>query len=858
MWNWLKTRRTLQRDNEILAAQLQAATPTVYDRLGMGQGSGGYGAMIGFGGPDDGSDAEMVRHFRLWNYVAISRICYKIAEAFPNVSRIITDDDEERQRLTVSQRQHIRQRYGSVMQAHEDLEPVAEAHPLLRLLHSVNPEDWWGTFIYETVMFWQLTGQFYWWVIPNNAGLPGELWVLPTQWVQAKYDKEGALIGYEVTPDGDARRKSLIPADQILTGKHKSPMGKEQAHSPTQAGSQWIDNSESIEAARWQTFQNGPLPSVSIELDPEHYAKPDPDVLRAVKERFVARYGGTARAGEPMIAPPGMKVSPFSMKPSEMDFPDTIDQVRDQVLALHGVPKVIAGITTDVNRSTIYGANLIFCESTVNPLLSLLAGIMNEKLAPRFGEGLRIWFDDARPADAEEEREETKLDWQMGAITPNERRSERGREPIEDRAADSAYIPLAIQPVGGTALEEEISDDIADDNPAGDETDDPDETLEDMEENEAARFNLRPSRNGAKTNGETRRRGDGFDVRRNGRGSNGQAVKETKVLRPTAGELHAEGLARPAGKRRQGRQGILTPRSVWQARRMERVFKAWQKVRNAQEENITLAIGMYFEKMAVRAGERMEGMLRTDQPFISDELWVDADVDLWVQYVSPAIITAMLAGNKLEMTQLGIEMPEPEELVAASLVGDRSVTQREPIRRANRDEFFERYPGTPDIFVEMPPEVQEDIVQYLKRREIPDWQEISNTQRKKVEKRIATALEEGWSGRDMVKEIKSIIRTGAYKGQAMTIARTEGTSAMNHAGQTVRDLNAIPNKMWISTLDAETRRKTFNHIDPNYQTRPNASPFDVSGEQLMYPGDRAASGGNIINCRCDSSGMMDI
>ena len=190
-------------------------------------------------------------------------------------------------------------------------------------------------------------------------------------------------------------------------------------------------------------------------------------------------------------------------------------------------------------------------------------------------------------------------------------------------------------------------------------------------------------------------------------------------------------------------------------------------------------------------------------------------------------------------------------------VGDRSVTQREPIRRANRDEFFERYPGTPDIFVEMPPEVQEDIVAYLKRREIPDWQEISNTQRKKIEKRIAEGLAEG-SQKDLVAEIESIIRRGAYRGQAMAIARTEGTSAMNHSAQTVRDLNAIPQKMWISTLDAYTRRGKFNHFDPNWQQVPNASPFQVSGEQLMYPGDRNGSAGNIINCRCDSSGVVAI
>jgi len=35
---------------------------------------------------DAGTPGELVKHYRLWNYVAISRICYKIAEAFPNVT----------------------------------------------------------------------------------------------------------------------------------------------------------------------------------------------------------------------------------------------------------------------------------------------------------------------------------------------------------------------------------------------------------------------------------------------------------------------------------------------------------------------------------------------------------------------------------------------------------------------------------------------------------------------------------------------------------------------------------------------------------------------------------------------------
>ena len=827
--DWLKTRSKLKRENDRLRAEIQSASETIYSHLGP---KGQYGSYLGYG-PDSGSDEELVRHFTLWNYVAISRIGYKIAEQFPKVSRAV-NEGEASQTLSVKQMQHIRRQHGGIIQSHEELAPVDSTHPLLRLLHEVNPEDWWGTFIYETIMFWQLTGEFYWWVIPNNAGMPAQMWVIPTQWMKPNYDRVGNIESYTVTPDGDRQRAKPIPADQIITGKHKSPISKSKCHSPTAAGSQWIDNSESVEQARWNTFRNGPLPSVSIELDREQYAKPDPDVLRAVKDRFVARYGGTARAGEPIIAPPGMKVSPFSMKPAEMAFPETIDQVRDQVLALHGVPKVIAGITSDINRATIYGANLIFCENTINPLLSLLAGIMSEKLAPKFGSDLRIWFDDARPADAEAEREEVKLDWTMGAITPNERRISRGREPVDDPGADELYVTTVSIPMGSTDAEQ-----------AGHE----------------------PSRNGkANGNGQDQRRSEQLDVRRNGRGSNGQAVKE-KVLRSERRELLAEGLARTSRESRRRTGGILTPSPVWQSRRLEKVSKAWHEIRQHHEDQISAAVTGYFRELSDAVAERLSGSMSSD---LLENLFVEGDAQMWRKAVGPSWVRAMLAGAQFEMTQLGIEMPEPSELVAASWVRQAEEEPPPPLIDPGSPEialeFFADYGGAPSIFLEMPVQVQEDIIQYLKGREVQQWMMITETQRKKIEKVIAEGLTEGWGGREMEAEIKSIIRQGAYKDQAMTIARTEGTSAMNHSSQTVRVVNSIPQKVWISTIDNFTRRgappQGFDHanppIGPNGQTVPNEDHFLVSGELLMYPGDRSGSAGNIINCRCDASGVVDI
>ena len=847
MIGWFKSRRALRDENRRLLAQLQAAEPTVYDRLGGGSSS--YSTMFGLG-TDDSDVSELVKHYRLWNYVAISRICFKVAEQFPYVSRVIDAEAGQPSELTMNQRRHIRQSCGSIMQTHQDLEPVHESHPLLRLLHEVNPEDWWGTFVYETVMFWQLTGQFYWWVIDNRAGLPSEMWVLPTQWVEQKWSREGELIGYEVTPDGDVRRRALIPPEQIISGKHKSPLGKSQAQSPTAAGSEWIDNAESVEKARWMTFQNGPLPSVSIELDPEQYAKPDPEVLRAVKDRFVARYGGTARAGEPIIAPPGMTVKPFSMKPAEMDFPDTMEQVRDQVLALHGVPKVIAGITTDVNRATIYGANLIFCENTVNPLLSLLSGIMTEKLSPRFGKGLRIWFDDARPDDAEAEREETRLDWALGAITPNERRSERGREPLEGTLANSTFTALGVQPIGGVDF---------------DEPDEPEEPVEvdeiELPEEAAWEFNR-----GGDGNGEANGSRDALDDRRRGQGANGRAGRQEEIEIATASAERGDP-QRVAPVPRQVRGGaILTPRAVWQRRRISRLLRAWELLRYEQERMMMPRIERYFGRLAAKVKQRVRGMMGDSGLFISDLLFEASDEQMWAEEMAPAYLISLISGATFEMEQLNIEMPKPEDLVAASLSWVKQDAKSDADRigvEPDRTEFFERYPGLPAIFVEMPPQVQADVIGYLERRQIESWKGITGTTRRKVEDLISKGLAEGWDGRTMVREIERLIDRGAYHGQATAIARTESTAAMNFSEQSVRSANGIPDKMWISTLDADTRpgsgRGRWNHRAPNGMTVPNSTAFLVSGEMMMHPGDMEnGSAGNVVNCRCMASGVVSL
>lgn len=53
--------------------------------------------------------------------------------------------------------------------------------------------------------------------------------------------------------------------------------------------------------------------------------------------------------------------------------------------------------------------------------------------------------------------------------------------------------------------------------------------------------------------------------------------------------------------------------------------------------------------------------------------------------------------------------------------------------------------------------------------------------------------------------------------------------------------------VWNAVMDERTRD---DHADADQQVVNLGDPFEVGGEELMYPGDPAGSDGNVINCRC--------
>lgn len=104
---------------------------------------------------------------------------------------------------------------------------------------------------------------------------------------------------------------------------------------------------------------------------------------------------------------------------------------------------------------------------------------------------------------------------------------------------------------------------------------------------------------------------------------------------------------------------------------------------------------------------------------------------------------------------------------------------------------------------------------------------------------------------EMRKRLMKIVnKSNFYKWQALRIARTETTFAMNQAAQISGEVSGVVmEKVWITSIDGREREI---HRYANGQAVPLDGFFIVGGEKMKFPGDwlNGASAKNLVNCRC--------
>lgn len=456
---WLKAAagKTRKRTGEALFASLSS-----------------FGGMFGLPGSWGHDKLEQARHYRLWTYVAVRAIAEQIAQHPPCVAIRRTPEQAAEAYANKKAWRYVRRDGGrkkaitSSVQEHEELENVDSDHPLFRLFHDPNRPDTAYTFWFRTILFLELTGECYWLKIRNGLGLPVELWPVFPHWVQPVRGgaNSGRLIdAYTIRPMGGGEsgiRPIQVDADDMVAIRYPSPLSLVHGWSPLAANAEWVDAAEAIDSDRWYSFEGGMWPGFVIKLDPNIYGRQGP-----TREQRLGMYAdlderlrGKEKAGRPIMLSPGMEPTQTTRTPVEMAYVDSSAQMRDWVLAIHRVSKTVAGLSDDVNRASMAASLANFITGTCAPKYTLIGQVATEELAREFADDLVVYWPSEAPDDPEQVNADIQVDLAAGAITPNEIRTKRGREPYEF-GGDDPVMPQTVSVVPWGTGEQAPGDEMA-------------------------------------------------------------------------------------------------------------------------------------------------------------------------------------------------------------------------------------------------------------------------------------------------------------------------------------------------------------------------------------------------------------
>ena len=235
-----------------------------------------------------------------------------------------------------------------------------------------------------------------------------------------------------------ACRPETFGPDEIIHLKYPNPLDPHYGLSPLQANALTVDANTELQKSR--------VPDVPRRPAAGHRAADRADADRADRARgwkrsCTAQFGGRENWHRPLVLEQGLKASPWTLTPAEMDYLNSSRMTRDEIFALFRVPAPIAGIVENMGLGADiwFGARVMFCEGTVQPKLDLIGQALTRDLGRRYGAGRgdqlpRLLA--AQPGPAPRGRRARREDWACGRY--NEIRRSRGLRAVRRSAIRSS------------------------------------------------------------------------------------------------------------------------------------------------------------------------------------------------------------------------------------------------------------------------------------------------------------------------------------------------------------------------------------------------------------------------------------
>lgn len=328
----------------------------------------------------------------------------------------------------------------AVRKSNEIIEVVE--HPFLSILARPNAFMSGTDLIEMTSLYQELTGNAYWYIVEDETfGIPMEIWLLPSQYIKIVPGKDQVVAGYVYR---QGTKEIPFEATEVLHFKYPNPQDYFYGISPLLAVADSYNTNENILRFTNALFTNMARPEGVLQTE-QNLTEED---FTSLKERWNAAYGGPSKANKTAVLTKGLKYTPITMSPRELDFRESRQVVREEICNAFGQS---LGLYSDkANRANAEQAYASFLRDAIQPRLRRIEDTINLNLLPRFDSNIFVVFDNPVPEDKEFRLKERESNLKNGYSSINEERKIDGREDVT--WGDLPLLQQNIVPFGSAPI----------------------------------------------------------------------------------------------------------------------------------------------------------------------------------------------------------------------------------------------------------------------------------------------------------------------------------------------------------------------------------------------------------------------
>jgi HK97 family phage portal protein len=326
-----------------------------------------------------------------------------------------------------------------------DVEEVTE-HAFLDIMDNINPFMNRSDLMELTILFLDLMGEAYWYVIKGKLGQPVELWPIPSQYMTPIPGTtfKDFITGYRYERGAV---KFDVPIEDIIPFSFPNPANQYRGMGVVRGICDAVYTNSKMYEYEESLFEKKARIGGVLESSSEIS---DPEVQRLTAE-WKQRWAGAGNAGGTVIMPPGLKYVRDSMTNEELSFIEGRRITREEIAAAFNAP--ISLWDQAAIRANVEGAQYFHAKYGIQPRLRKVEEKINEKLLPMFDDSgvLFCAFEDVVPEDNVALLAERTQYVNAGVMTRNEARADMGLEPVD--GGDVVYVPFNQVPIGETQQE---------------------------------------------------------------------------------------------------------------------------------------------------------------------------------------------------------------------------------------------------------------------------------------------------------------------------------------------------------------------------------------------------------------------